>query len=84
VAGRIRSIRVPTRAATANLECTLVDSTGAILLVFQGRRGIPGIRQGARLVAEGMVGAWEGRLAILNPDYQLIAGPETEAIEVNG
>ncbi len=81
VAGRIRSLRVPTAGATANLECTLVDGTGAILLVFQGRRRIPGIQQGARLVAEGMVGAWEGRLAILNPDYELIAGPDTKEVD---
>ncbi len=80
VAGRVKSIRVPTRAAVPNLECTLVDPTGAIVLIFQGRRQIPGIHQGARLVAEGMVGAWEGRLAMLNPDYELIAGPETEEL----
>jgi amino acid transporter len=82
VAGRIRSVRVPSGGATANLEATLVDGTGAILLVFQGRRRIPGIQQGARLVAQGMVGAWEGRLAILNPDYELIAGPDTKEVDV--
>ncbi len=82
VAGKIRSVRVPTGGATANLECTLVDGSGAILLVFQGRRRIPGIQQGARLVAQGMVGAWEGRLAILNPDYELIAGPDTKEVDV--
>ncbi len=81
VAGRVESIRVPTHIATANLECTLTDSTGAILLVFQGRRRIPGMHQGIRLVAQGTVGAWEGRLAILNPDYQLIAGPDTAEVE---
>ncbi len=82
VAGRVRSIRVPTRTPTPNLECTLVDGSGAILLVFQGRRKIPGIQQGARLVAQGTVGAWEGRLAILNPDYELIAGPDTEEVDL--
>jgi amino acid transporter len=80
VAGRVKSIRVPTRTPTPSLECTLVDGTGALLLVFQGRRKIPGIQQGARLVAQGTVGAWEGRLAILNPDYELIAGPDTEGV----
>jgi amino acid transporter len=77
VAGRVRSIRVPTGAATAILECTLVDPSGAILLVFQGRRRIPGIQQGVKLVAEGRVGAWKGQLAILNPMYELIADPAT-------
>jgi amino acid transporter len=78
VAGRIRQVRVPTRRDNANLEVTLVDGTGAILLVFQGRRQIAGIQQGAKLVAQGTVGAWKGRLAILNPNYELLASPETE------
>ena len=76
VAGRVKSVRVQPRAGTSNLECMLVDDTGKLLLVFQGRRRIPGIQPGARLVVEGMVGDWARRQAILNPDYELIAGPE--------
>jgi amino acid transporter len=82
VAGRIRSVRVPTRTGTPNLETVLADDSGQILLVFQGRRRIPGVSQGARLVASGMVGAWEGQLAILNPEYELIAGPDTGLAEL--
>ncbi len=76
VAGRVRSVRVQPRAGTSNLECLLADDSGTLLLVFQGRRRIPGIQPGARLVVEGMVGDWARRQAILNPDYELIAGPE--------
>ena len=76
VAGRIRSLRVQTAKGTANLECALTDDTGDLLLVFQGRPQIPGIAPGARLIAEGMVGAWQGKLAILNPDYELVGGSE--------
>jgi RecG-like helicase len=76
VAGRVRSVRVQPRGGTSNLECVLVDDTGAILLVFQGRPRIPGIEPGARLVASGMVGSWDRRLAFLNPDYELVAGGE--------
>jgi amino acid transporter len=76
LAGRVRSVRVQPRAGTSNLECVLSDGSGAILLVFQGRPRIPGIEPGARLVAEGMVGAWGRRLAILNPDYELVGGPD--------
>jgi amino acid transporter len=76
VAGRVKSVRVQPRAGTSNLECVLSDGTGGMLLVFQGRPRIPGIEPGARLVAEGMVGAWGRRLAILNPDYELVGGPE--------
>ena len=45
-------------------------------MVFQGRRRIPGIQPGARLVVEGMVGDWTRRQAMLNPDYELIAGAD--------
>jgi len=75
VAGRIKSMRVQTAKGTQNLEGVITDDTGDLLLVFQGRPQIPGIVPGARLIAEGMVGAWQGRLAILNPDYELVAGP---------
>ncbi|MHB1852850.1 MAG: amino acid permease, partial [Acidimicrobiales bacterium] len=78
VAGRVKSVRVQPRAGTSNLEATLADRTGGILLVFQGRPKIPGVVPGARLVAEGMVGAWGRRLAILNPDYELVGEREVE------
>jgi amino acid transporter len=73
VAGRIRSLRVQTAKGTANLECEITDDTGVLLLVFQGRPKIPGIEPGARLIVEGMVGSWTRRLAILNPDYELVS-----------
>lgn len=78
VAGRVRSVRVQPRAGTSNLECVLSDGSGSILLVFQGRPRIPGIEPGARLVAEGMVGAWSRRLAILNPLFELVGGPSAD------
>jgi hypothetical protein len=81
VAGRVRQVRIPTRNDNPNLEVTLVDSSGAILLVFQGRRQIAGIQQGARLVAQGTVGAWKGHQAILNPHYELLAPPDAEPAE---
>ena len=72
VAGRIRALRRKADNDAANLECEISDGTANLLLVFQGRRRIPGIAVGARLVAEGMVGSWRRRLAILNPDYELV------------
>jgi hypothetical protein len=78
VAGRIRSIRVQPRVGVPTLECTLVDETGGITLVFLGRRKVSGITCGRRLVAEGTVGDHHGRLAILNPIYDLL-GDEPES-----
>ncbi len=78
VAGRVKSVRVQPRAGAANLECVLSDGTGGLLLVFQGRPKIAGIEPGARLVAEGMVGEWGRRPAMLNPSFELMAGAPRE------
>ncbi len=78
VAGRITSVRVQPRAGVASLECVLTDDTGGLLLVFQGRRRVAGISPGTRLVAEGMVGQRQRRLAMVNPVYELVAGPDEE------
>ena len=43
VTGRVHSVRVQPHGGVASLECTLVDETGGIVLVFLGRRSIPGM-----------------------------------------
>jgi hypothetical protein len=73
VAGRVRSLRIQPWAGVATLEATLVDDTGGITVVFLGRREIAGIHCGSHVVVEGMAGAHRGRLAILNPEYELVA-----------
>jgi RecG-like helicase len=75
VEGRVRSVRVQPRAEVPTLECVLVDDTGALSVVFLGRRSIAGIDVGARLRVEGTAGESRGRLALLNPIYELI-GPQ--------
>jgi hypothetical protein len=81
VAGRVKSVRVQPRAGTSNLECVLSDGTGGLLLVFQGRPRIAGIDPGARLVAEGMVGTWGRRPAMLNPSFELVQGATSDPAE---
>ena len=81
VAGRVKSVRVQPRAGTSNLECVLSDGTGGILLVFQGRPKIAGIDPGARLVAEGMVGTWSRRPAMLNPSFEVVQGATVDPAE---
>ena len=81
VAGRVKSVRVQPRAGTSNLECVLSDGTGGLLLVFQGRPKIAGIEPGARLVAEGMVGTWGRRPAMLNPSFELVQGAPSDPAE---
>jgi RecJ-like exonuclease len=76
VRGRVRSVRVQPLAGVPTLELTVYDDTGGIAVVFLGRREIPGIRPGTTLTAEGMVADHQGRLAILNPAYQLLPAGE--------
>jgi amino acid transporter len=76
VAGRVRSVRVQPWSGVATLECTLVDHSGGLEVVFLGRKQVAGIAPGARLVVEGMVGDHRGKLAILNPEYRILAGAE--------
>jgi amino acid transporter len=71
--GRVRSMRVQPLAGVPTLEVKVADATGAILIVFIGRRHIPGIKPGTRIVVDGVVGQQAGRLAMLNPYYELLA-----------
>jgi amino acid transporter len=77
VSGRVRTVQVQPWAGISTFECTLVDATGALTIVFLGRRSVPGIKPGTYLTAEGAVGSHRGRLAMLNPAYELQAGSET-------
>ena len=71
VRGRVRSLRVRPWADSPTLEVVLVDDTGGITVVFLARRRLGGVRPGSMMQVEGMVGAHERRLAILNPEYEL-------------
>ena len=71
VHGRVQALRVEPRAGSPSLECTLVDETGGVSVVFFGRRHIDGIAIGATMTVEGMAIDHHGRLAVVNPIYEL-------------
>jgi hypothetical protein len=74
VGGKIKTLRVQTSTAVPTLECVLVDASGeAITLVFLGRRSIAGFHSGTRLVAEGRVAKHRGKLAMMNPVYEILS-----------
>lgn len=75
VAGRVRALRVQPWHGTPSLEVTVADESGAIAVVFTGRRAIPGIRVGTVLSVQGTAGVHHGVRTILNPAYTLIAEP---------
>jgi hypothetical protein len=60
-------VRVQAGAGVPSIECTIADSTGQLMLIFQGRRRVPGIEPGARITVEGMVGERGRRVAMINP-----------------
>jgi OB-fold nucleic acid binding protein len=74
VAGEISSLRIVPRAGSPSLEATVTDGTGSLVVVWTGRRRIPGVSPGKRLVVSGR-GAPHGaggRLMVLNPRYELL------------
>jgi len=73
VRGQVRSVRVVSQHDSPTLEVVLTDDSGAISVVFLGRREIAGITVGTRLEATGTVGVFHNRLAMLNPSYELVA-----------
>jgi amino acid transporter len=79
VAGRIRSVRVHPGFDTPSLEATVTDGSGGELVaVFIGRKSIPGVRTGTHILLAGTVGDRRGRLAMLNPIYELLSIPDSE------
>ena len=74
VCGRVRSLRVQPRAKVPTLECTIVDDSGGITVVFLGRGEVPGIRLGTWMTVAGRAVSHHDRLAVLNPEYTLLAG----------
>jgi amino acid transporter len=80
VAGRIRSLRVHPGFDAPSLEVTLTDASGGELLaIFIGRKQIAGVRTGSQIVLTGTIGDRRGKLAILNPTYELLSVPDTES-----
>ncbi len=74
VAGEISSLRIVPRAGSPSLEATVSDGSGSLVIVWTGRRRIPGVAPGKRLVVSGrgVPHGPGGRLMVLNPRYELL------------
>lgn len=78
VAGVIQNIRVDPREGSGSIEATIIDGTGQMVARWLGRDRMPGIGLGMGLLMEGMCGVGpDGDLVMLNPEYDLVAHPET-------
>src|SRR5215211_5833730 len=73
--GQISTVTINPRGGHPALEVELRDGSGAVTLVWLGRRQSPGIDPGRSLKVAGRISCHEGRRLIYNPRYELLASP---------
>jgi amino acid transporter len=73
IQGRVRSVKVTPIGDTPVLTAEIVDSTGAALALFYGRRQIPGIEPGACVRLRGRPTTRFNTVVMNNPRYELVA-----------
>jgi len=78
IAGRVRSTTTVNNQGSNELRCVIADDTGSVTLVFQGRGHVPGVERGTRLLVKGTVTSQQREAVILNPQYEIVAGPHEE------
>ena len=73
LSGTLRTVTLRPRGGVPALEAELFDGSGAITLVWLGRRQINGIGPGRQVEVEGRIGVQEGVRVMYNPRYELRA-----------
>ncbi|WP_327067737.1 OB-fold nucleic acid binding domain-containing protein [Kitasatospora sp. NBC_01250] len=71
VVGTLRSVTLRPVGGVPALEADLWDGTGEVVVIWLGRREIPGIHPGRTLRVRGRLSTARGRRAIYNPAYEL-------------
>jgi hypothetical protein len=69
--GRLRSVEACPKSASASVEAEFFDGTDAVTLVWIGRRRIPGVESGRRILVRGRIGERDGAKVMFNPYYEL-------------
>lgn len=78
IAGVVEGIRVRPREGVPAVEAVVTDGSGSVTAVWLGRRTLPGLTLGIRLVLEGRLGGDPQHLQLMNPRYEF-AGAQHEA-----
>lgn len=76
VVGEISTIRVVPHDGSPWLEAVISDGKNSVVVMWTGRRAIPGIGPGRRLIVEGRampIGHGSTRMRLMNPTYELLA-----------
>jgi amino acid transporter len=71
LAGTLRTVTMRPSGGSLSMEAELWDGTGQVTLVWLGRRNIPGIQPGRRIVVHGRLTSRRGEPTIFNPHYEL-------------
>jgi hypothetical protein len=72
LAGAVRRITIRPVMGFEGMRLLLFDGTGEVSVVFLGRRSIPGLTLGSRLVVEGVLGRSGGAREIVNPSFEFV------------
>jgi len=56
-----------------SLEALLTDGTGEVTGVWIGRRSIPGLQLGTRMIVKGVLDKATGTRRMVNPQYEFVA-----------
>ena len=70
--GTVSTVTINPRGGYPALEVELRDGSGAVTLVWLGRRQIPGIDPGRSIKISGRISCHEGKRVIYNPKYELL------------
>jgi hypothetical protein len=70
--GTVSTLTIAPRAGHPALEVELRDGSGAVTLVWLGRRQIPGIDPGQMIKVSGRISCHDGRRLMYNPKYELL------------
>ncbi|MGH2580809.1 MAG: OB-fold nucleic acid binding domain-containing protein [Actinomycetota bacterium] len=73
VAGVVKRITVRPLEGFESLEALISDGTGELSVLWMGRRSIPGLTLGTRIVVEGVVAVKRGGLKMVNPTFEFAA-----------
>jgi RecG-like helicase len=72
-AGVVKRITVRPLEGFESLEALISDGTGEMSVLWMGRRSIPGLTLGTRIIVEGVVAEHRGALKMVNPTFEFAA-----------
>ena len=72
LAGVVRRITVRPLEGHESLEALLYDGTGEVTVVWMGRRTIPGLDLGTRVVVDGLIAEQRGERRVVNPSFEFL------------